>query len=79
MTLGPRMATAPISPVATSLPSSSNVLVAEDEQPYLDLAMDSPYEPLAGALCYRYRYRPPGRARHPASTTPVAGRRAGRR
>jgi hypothetical protein len=27
----------------------AGVLVAEDEQPYLDLAMDSPYEQLAGA------------------------------
>ena len=27
----------------------AGVLVAEDEQPYLDLAMDSPYEPRAGA------------------------------
>ena len=27
----------------------AGVLVAEDEQPYLDLEMDSPYEQLAGA------------------------------
>ncbi|MGK0171511.1 MAG: hypothetical protein ACI9W2_003241 [Gammaproteobacteria bacterium] len=29
--------------------SRAGVLMAEDEQPYLDLAMDSPYEQLAGA------------------------------
>jgi len=36
-------------PLGASLLVRAGVLVAEDEQPYLDLAMDSPYEQLAGA------------------------------
>ena len=35
--------------------SRAGVRVAEDEQPYLDLAMDSPYEQLAGAAM-RFRF-----------------------
>ena len=58
----------------------AGVLVAEDEQPYLDLAMDSPYEQLAGAAVrYVIATDHPGRTRHDASTTPVAGHRAERR
>ena len=58
----------------------AGVLVAEHEQPYLDLTMDSPYEQLAGAairLCLAAG--PQGWARHDAFTGPVAGRAAKRR
>jgi hypothetical protein len=58
----------------------AGVLVAEDEQPYLDLAMDSPYEQLAGAaIRYVIAAGPPSRTRHDAVARSVVGCGAERR
>ena len=56
----------------TRTPVRAGVRVAEDEQPYLDLAMDSPYEQLAGAaIRYVIAAGPPSWTRNNAVARPA--------
>ena len=55
----------------------AGLLVAEDERPYLDVVMDSPYEQLAGrgnTVCHRCW--PSSWTRHDAIARPVVDRAA---